>query len=585
MEDEDEDEELTDEEYEELYGESRDNPFSNNPFGIFSGSSLGRLGDLQSILDQIGIRASELGGGSYEDVDGDGIPDEDFIYSPVYDTAEGLVTMTGPMHGRPSTPVPSGTTSSTPRDSSNRGTTNQSVPGAGGPGAGSLTIGGTPFDPANQQFGNIPRQLLIALGLGSSDSSNLNQMTDQEIEDFFNEIQGNQGLQGIQGETGLTGETGLQGIQGETGLTGLTGLQGIQGETGLTGATGSTGIQGETGLTGATGATGLTGDTGSTGAQGLTGDVGATGATGLQGETGLQGAQGEVGERGEKGEGGETGSFDTSNLEAILPYLTASNFETLEAGEVPGIYPTAIGSMGQVKEFADAVGDIDRPISERQAELKTDIYKDVIGDVREAQSPLMKSLTRRSEMQGAEAERLMGPLSFLEGRDATQAGYGQAVSGGRGLGNISGMLAGRQRAEQKNVNLQLAGNLLGQQRATAGLMADIESGIYGKMAPDIGVDAGSILGIAGTDIQNILGEKASREYSDAIREGAKREQQAQMLQTGIGLLPKFGVGGGTPRIGGFKIPGTNITIGGRASDPSLSGTVSMGDLEVKDYIY
>ena len=147
------------EEDEDLYEESRDNPFSNNPFGIFSGNSLGRLGDLQSILDQIGIRASELGGGSYEDVDGDGIPDEDFIYRPVYDTPEGLVTMTGPMHGRPSTPVPSGTTSSTPRDSSNTGTTNQSVSGVGGPGAGGVTIVGTPFDPANKQFGNMPRQL------------------------------------------------------------------------------------------------------------------------------------------------------------------------------------------------------------------------------------------------------------------------------------------------------------------------------------------------------------------------------------------------------------------------------------------
>ena len=69
-------------------------------------------------------------------------------------------------------------------------------------------------------------------------------------------------------------------------------------------------------------------------------------------------------------------------------------------------------------------------------------------------------------------------------------------------------------------------------------MSDIESGIYGRMAPDIGVDAGSILGIAGTDIQNILGEKSAREYSDAIREGAKRQQEAEMLKAGIGLIPQ-----------------------------------------------
>ncbi len=71
-------EDLTDEQIEELYG-SRDNPFSNNPFGIFSGEPLGRLGDLADFLDIIGIRASEMSKGSYEDSDGDGIADD--IYS------------------------------------------------------------------------------------------------------------------------------------------------------------------------------------------------------------------------------------------------------------------------------------------------------------------------------------------------------------------------------------------------------------------------------------------------------------------------------------------------------------------------
>lgn len=77
---EDDYEDLTDEEIEELYG-SRDNPFDNNPFGIFSGTSLGRLGDLGGFLNLIGIRASELSSnaGGYEDVDGDGIADG--IYS------------------------------------------------------------------------------------------------------------------------------------------------------------------------------------------------------------------------------------------------------------------------------------------------------------------------------------------------------------------------------------------------------------------------------------------------------------------------------------------------------------------------
>ena len=176
----------------------------------------------------------------------------------------------------------------------------------------------------------------------------------------------------------------------------------------------------------------------------------------------------------------------------------------------------------------------------------------------------MQSLARRSEQLGAQAEGLMGPLSFLEGRGATQTGYGQAASFGRALDPaLREQQAGRLREEQKNVNLQLASNLLGQQRATAGLMADIEGGIYSRMAPDIGVDPGQILGIAGTDIQNILGEQAARQYSEAIREGARREQQGQLLQTGISLLPKDFISfGGTERQGGFTIPGTGINIGG-----------------------
>ena len=241
------------------------------------------------------------------------------------------------------------------------------------------------------------------------------------------------------------------------------------------------------------------------------------------------------------GPGDATGSGEGFDYEKFFQMLGAipafQSGASFEEGEVPGIYPTAIQSLPQASAFIQSILELDRPVSEQQAQLKTDIYGNIIEDVREAQSPLMQSLARRSEMQGLEAERLMGPLSFLEGRDATQAGYGQAVAGGRGLGNISEMLAGRQRAEQKNVNLQLASNLLGQQRATAGLMADIESGIYGRMAPDIGVDPGTILGIAGTDIQNVLGEKLGREYSEAIREGSRREQQGRLLETAVGFIP------------------------------------------------
>lgn len=288
-------------------------------------------------------------------------------------------------------------------------------------------------------------------------------------------------------------------------------------------------------------------------------------------------------EPGNGGNGGE--GFDYEKFFQMLGSIPAfQSGASFEAGEVPGIYPTAIESLPQASAFIQSILELDRPVSEQQAELKTDIYKDIIGDVREAQSPLMQSLARRSEQLGAQAEGLMGPLSFLEERGATQAGFGQASALGREIDPLlREQQAGRLREEQKNINLQLAGNLLGQQRATAGLMADIESGIYGRMAPDIGVDSGTILGIAGTDIENILGEKLGREYSEAIREGSRREQQAKFLETGISLLPQFGGGGGTSTIGGFKIPGTNIRIGGQQEN-SGSGSGLVGGLKILDVL-
>ena len=268
------------------------------------------------------------------------------------------------------------------------------------------------------------------------------------------------------------------------------------------------------------------------------------------------------------GTGDGTGTGEGFDYEKFFEMLAAfPAFESgtsFQAGEVPGIYPTAIGSLPQATSFIQSMLELDRAVSPQQAETALDLYGQITGGVREAQGPLMQSLARRSDMLGERAEGLMGPLSFLENRAATQAGYGQASALGREIDPLlREQQAGRLREEQKNINLQLASNLLGQQRATAGLMADIESGIYGRMAPDIGVDPGQILGIAGTDIQNILGEQAARQYSEAIREGARREQQGQLLQTGIGLLPKdFITFGGVEKEGGFTIPGTGITIGG-----------------------
>ena len=260
-------------------------------------------------------------------------------------------------------------------------------------------------------------------------------------------------------------------------------------------------------------------------------DAGGTGGAGGSGGTGGGGTGGNVTVNFGDGSGDSNAGYEKF-FEMINSYIASG--EPIKEGEVKGIYEQFIETSPQSADAIRSFLALDRPVSEDQAELKTDIYKDIIGDVREAQSPLMKSLTRRSEMQGAEAERLMGPLSFLEGRDATQAGYGQAVSGGRGLGNISGMLAGRERAEQKNVNLQLAGNLLGQQRATAGLMADVESGIYSQMAPDIGLDFGSLLGISGVDVQNILGERQSTRAANAAERGANIKLGIEAVPTVLG---------------------------------------------------
>jgi hypothetical protein len=264
---------------------------------------------------------------------------------------------------------------------------------------------------------------------------------------------------------------------------------------------------------------------------GGTGGAGGFGGAGGSGGTGGGGTGGNVTVNFGDGSGGSNAGYEKF-FEMINSYIASG--EPIEEGDVKGIYEQFIETSPQSADAIRSFLALDRPVSEDQAQLKTDIYGNVIESIREAQSPLMKSLTRRSEMQGAEAERLMGPLSFLEDRDATQAGYGQAVSGGRGLGNISGMLAGRERAEQKNVNLQLAGNLLGQQRATAGLMADVESGIYSQMAPDIGLDFGSLLGISGVDVQNILGERQSTRAAKAAERGANIKLGIEAVPTVLG---------------------------------------------------
>jgi len=356
------------------------------------------------------------------------------------------------------------------------------------------------------------RNLTNALGLESRNQQDVVgpvNMTDAELNGLTNE-----GL-----DPNFTGE--FDGQQYENGMLVSSGASGDLSSSSATGgsATGGSATGGQGGESASSANVGNI-DAGGTGGAGGAGGSGGTGGTG-----------GNVTVNFGDGTGGGNAGYEKF-FEMINSYIASG--EPIKEGEVKGIYEQFIETSPQSADAIRSFLALDRPVSEDQAELKTDIYKDIIGDVREAQSPLMKSLTRRSEMQGLEAERLMGPLSFLEGRDATQAGYGQAVSGGRGLGNISEMLAGRQRAEQKNVNLQLASNLLGQQRATAGLMADIESGIYSRMAPDIGLDFGSLLGISGVDVQNVLGERQSTRAANAAERGANIKLGIEAAPTVLG---------------------------------------------------
>jgi hypothetical protein len=229
------------------------------------------------------------------------------------------------------------------------------------------------------------------------------------------------------------------------------------------------------------------------------------------------------------GTGGEGFDYEkfVEAFSKLYPAIPAG--ASFEEGTVPRIIPTALSYGSEVKDYARLIDAINREISPEQAETATNLYGQVTSAVRDAQSDEMQSLIRRSDMLGAEAESLMGPLSFLDRRDADQLGLGQAVAGGRGLGNVAPFLADRQRAERRDQNLQLAGDLLGQQRATNALMSDIESGIYSQIAPDIGVDPGQVLGITGMDIGNVLGERQGTRAAEAISRGAERQLYAQAM--------------------------------------------------------
>jgi len=509
---EDDYEDLTDEEFEELYGYERE-PFFENPFGIFSGTSLGRLGDLAGFLDLIGIRASEMSKGSDEDQDGDGIYGEtefDPVTGlPIYDPMNpslAIYEQTTPVlldqevggGGAPRRPTSTSSTSARPT------TPTPSIYGIEGGGGGTriITLPGGRTIPVPE--GLNPLQLLVQ---GYITREIYKQETGEDAPDITQTSQTAEPAELVQ-ETGdplrRTTDTVVPGdtAPGDTEV--------IDPITNIQQPVSGTDISEVSDLS----------------------DGGLRKDMNEEEENVDDGVvdDGAVGDSTGTGPGTSEGFDYEKFAEAfskLYPAIPAG--ASFEEGTVPRIIPTALSYGSEVKDYARLIDAINREISPEQAETATNLYGQITGAVREAQSPLMKSLARRSDMLGVEAERKMGPLSFLEDRDATQAGYGQAVSGGRGLGNIREMLAGRQQAEQENVNLQIAGNLIGQQRATNALMSDIESGIYSQIAPDIGVDPGQYLGITGMDIGNVLGERHGTRTAKAIASGADRQLYAQAI--------------------------------------------------------
>jgi hypothetical protein len=255
---------------------------------------------------------------------------------------------------------------------------------------------------------------------------------------------------------------------------------------------------------------------------------------------------GQGGEGGAGGAGGTGGTvnvnfegddgFDPEAAEFFRPYLDAyTSSEPLAEGVTPKILPEATGSLGLVKEFAEGVDAINRGIGFNQAKTATDIYGQTISDVEDAQSSLFKSNVRQAEQFGDEIDSLMG-LDFLQQRDSDQLGFGQAEAFGRSLGPLGTMLADRQRAERKAENLRLGSDLLARKQSIAKDLSGIQGSIYSQVAPNIGVDPGEVINIAGTDINNLLRERGTRQLADATRKSGQRDIFGQI--TG-GLISKF----------------------------------------------
>lgn len=127
-------------------------------------------------------------------------------------------------------------------------------------------------------------------------------------------------------------------------------------------------------------------------------------------------------------------------------------------------------------------------------------------------------------------------LDFLQQRDADQLGFAQAEAFGRSLGPLGAALANRGRQERKVENLLAASDLLGRSQSVARDLTGIQGNIYSQIAPNVGVDPGQVINIAGTDIRNLLTERGTRQLADATREAGQREVAGGIAGGLLGLF-------------------------------------------------
>ena len=152
----------------------------------------------------------------------------------------------------------------------------------------------------------------------------------------------------------------------------------------------------------------------------------------------------------------------------------------------------------------------------------------------------MQSLYDQGDLLASRTAQYLDPnLPFLQQRDAQQQGFAESVALGRPF-TQAGERAQRRIQDRRDLNFQLGLQGLGQQRNLASLSAGIESGIYGQMAPTIGIDPSVLLNVSGMDIGNRLSLIQSTQEAEAIRDAGQRKLAAQFASPVVGGILDFG---------------------------------------------